>query len=273
MPQIPGLPLPIDDLPPIGGPPAAPGGGFNWSSLIPYGINAGLNFLGNRMATAPVREQNEWLRKQQEQELARRNMLQGMAAPSMLAALGYRDPQQIQQMSAQIGGTGPAGSSGSGPQRYAVGAPQRSSASGALGAIGAGGELTGGALSLMGMGSIGGPIGLVASGGAALGSMIANKIGAGRRAANAFVGGAQKPFHQDLAQISQTGMTDPKGAGQQLLQAWNDFYASAQQEIAKGGKQALVAKQALATPNLINTVRTMAQQLGVQIPTLPTLGA
>src|SRR3990170_3990992 len=82
---------------------------FDWKSLISPGIGAAAVLGGTALSNRSACKQSEREWALNEQERQRRNMIQGMAAPSMLRAIGYRDPAQIKQMTQQIGGAAAGG--------------------------------------------------------------------------------------------------------------------------------------------------------------------
>ncbi len=222
--------------------------------------------LGGALQSRAANKSNDAMLKFQEQEFARRNMMQGLAAPSMMHALGYRNPQQIASGVAQIRGTAPA----PGAQPTMAGgapAPGSSGLSKGLGAASTGlgiasavaPKATSGALGALGIGGIGIPI---LGAGLAAGAFAANKIGQGRRAANSFVDAVENPFGAQLEQISAMAATDPASAKQQFAQAYQNFQNQANSEIARGGNQAKVAQQALANPKLMQTIQQLQAQLG-----------
>ena len=122
--------------------------------------------------------------------------------------------------------------------------------------------------------AIGGLIGVAI--GAAI-TAIGNQIGKGRRTANEFVQGQQNPFGRELG-----GVVDPFwqefGAGtltrsegmatrMEALRLWEDFQREAAEFAAKGGTEAMVAMQALATLTPI-----VAQVLGDMDAAIEQLG-
>ncbi len=241
---------------------------FDWSSLIGPAIGAGTTVLGQTMANrsnqAMTKEQLAQQQKQfdttqafKQSEQARRNMMQGAAAPTTLRALGYRNPQQIdtlqKQFSQQQGPTAPLGGGAQAPQQYT--APPAQGSSGISKGIGAAG--------LLGGAAIGGLPGLAVGGAAMLGSAVANQFGQGRRAADAFVQSVENPFWKDLAAISEEGKTSPQTAAQKFTQAYQSYKAAVNQSMAGDDNQKKVAQQSMA--NLAPTLKTMAGQLGVQI--------
>ena len=116
--------------------------------------------------------------------------------------------------------------------------------------------------------------------GAAIGAAITaigNQIGKGRRTANEFVQGQQNPFGRELG-----GVVDPfwqefgagtltrsegMAAGMETLRLWEDFQRDAAEFAAKGGTEAKVAMQALATLTPI-----VAQVLGDMDAAIEHLG-
>ncbi len=217
---------------------------------------------GNTSATLAANQQmnNASLGQQQAQynsnmafkqsELARRNMMQGAAAPMTLNALGYRNPDDIARLQAQFS-----------QQQQPVnilGTPQATATSG-------------NSPSTADTGSYKMPNSPNASA----------MIGGGRKAASNFVDSVQNPFGQDLAAIvKQKDSGDIAGAAAAFRQKYSQYMAAVQQQIAQGGPQSLVAQQSLHTGSLQQTVQTLAQQLKVDLNNLgtqtqgtPTLGA
>lgn len=249
---------------------------YSWSSLIPQGVGFGLGILGNKIANRANQQQNAWSRALTEQEIRRRNMLQGIAAPSMLRALGYTDPNQIQRMTMQISGQGmnPTGN---------FNAPNTPGSTAGkilgLGATGAGlGGLAAQGLAATGMNVgalagplsfLGGPVGMAAAGVLGLGSLAANKISQGRRTANLATqnGGYEQQFDQAMAEaVRRRDSGDLEGAKQVLQQGYNTFMEGARAFQQKGGNYAKVAEQAL-TQNKPkwDTYRAIAQSLGMSV--------
>lgn len=231
---------------------------FDFKSLIGPAIGAGATILGSQLQgnAANQNSQRQWELLQQ--EMQRRNMLQGMAAPSLLRGLGYRNPQQISQMSSQIGGN-PSGYGGTSAAPASIPSTPSSIPSKVLGiggaAAGAGIPI---AASLMGYGALGGPLGLAVGGIGALGSMALNKIGQGRRTANQFVGAVENPFGQELAQASRGEI-----GKDQLVNDYQNYLNQEKAWEAQGGNQAKVAKQSLNNQALQQTIRTLLTQYGV----------
>ncbi len=85
----------------IGGVAGAPFTGG--ASMIPMIAKTGLGIAGSMLGARAHNQPEKWRQKIIEQEMARRNMMQGMAAPSLLGSLGYRNPSRISAMSQQIG--------------------------------------------------------------------------------------------------------------------------------------------------------------------------
>lgn len=262
----------------------------SWTDLIPYGVSFGLGTLGNRIATGPARANNEWERQQYEQERQRRNMLQSFAAPSMLRALGHQ-PEQINQMTRQIGGSAPIGSS---TGNTAVPQTPQSGASKALGAVGTGLGMAGMAGNLGLLGSLvpatkvglgvtgtaagaggvpgalglGGGAGLLGLGAATIpvlggliagGAYAANKIGQGRRTANKATGGGG--FEDQFRQVLERAAAGQAGL-QELQQARQAYEQAAQAWIGAGGRQRTVAEQSLSNEPLHQTYQTLIRQYG-----------
>lgn len=84
---------------------------MDYSKLIVPGISAAAVLGGNAMQARSANKSSEWQRQMAEAEMRRRNMLQGMAAPTLLRGLGYRNPADIQRMTQQIGSPMTGGSS------------------------------------------------------------------------------------------------------------------------------------------------------------------
>lgn len=246
---------------------------FSWKSLIPTAAATGGallgNYLNNKSQNAMTREQ---LAQQQRQfdtnqqfktgEANRRNMMQGMAAPGNLRALGYRDSAQLQQMQGQIaapqGSTPSLGSTGGSPM-YQYSGAQGSNLSKGIGLGGGLGSIAAGA-------AFGGPAGAAVAGIGMLGSAVANKVGSGRRAANGFVDSVENPFGADLATIRRMIESgDTQGATAKFQQSYQGYKSAANQAIGMGGKDALVAQQSLANPKLQDTVKGIAQTLGIAL--------
>lgn len=265
---------------------------FDWRSLIPHGISAGVGLLGQRMASGPAREQNAWQRAMVESEMRRRNMLQGYAAPSMLHALGYRDPKDIADRTAAISGPAPGmGSTWNNsavPQTPTSGASTALSIAGkGLGAAGTAGSLgllgslapatkvglgittsaagAGGVPGALGLGGGAGLLGLGAATIPVLGGLIAggayaaNKIGQGRRTANQATQGEgfENQFVGTLQRAAQGQAT-----AQELAAARQTYEQNAQAWMAQGGQHARVAQQSLANRDLQQTYNTLIGQLG-----------
>lgn len=221
---------------------------YDWQSLIPYGVQFGLGTLGNRMATGPIREQNEWQRQQYEQERQRRNLMQSFAAPSMLKALGHQ-PEQIPGMTQQVRGNPPLGSGSTG--NGMVPQAQDSRAGKILGGASAGL----GAAGVLGLSSMAGPLGLAAG----LGSLAVSQIGKGRRTANMATGneGFEGQFRGVLeraarGEASLQELQAARQAYEQAIQAWQ----------SQGGNHAKVAGQSLQNQPLQQTYQTLLSQLG-----------
>ncbi len=221
-------------------------------------VNAGIGTLGQMAmngqvsgnTAASLNAQNlmtkEQLGQQQAQynsnmalkqsELARRNMMQGVAAPSVLRSLGYRNPDDIskiqaqfqqQQAPAQILGTPtPTTTSATPPNaQAATGNYQMSQTASAS------------------------PV-----------------FGKGRTAADSFVNSVENPFGADLANIvKQKDSGDIPGAAAAFQQKYAQYQAAVAQQMQMGGKEALAAQQSLANQGLQQTIQTLAQQLGVKI--------
>lgn len=226
---------------------------FDWKSLIPIGVGAGLGMLGNKMANAPTKEQNAYSRQQYEQQLARRNAMQGLAMPSMLRAMGNSNPQRAMGQAGLGQGQSPGMASG-GNTVPTASIPQTPQSRGSkiLGAAGMGL----GAAGMLGMGSAFGPIGL-AAGAAALG---VNQIGKGRRTANTFVDAVENPFGEQLAKFSAG-----QGSPEEFQQAYQNYKNQTQGWIAQGGNQGKVAQQSLQNQGLQSTIQRLAQQYQVPL--------
>ncbi len=265
------------------------GSGFNWASLIPtlapVGAKLASDYLGSKLtpnsakiSAAESGRQFDIANAEKQAERGRRNMISGMAAPALFRDLGYRDPNQISQMQQQLSsaptGVGGAtlGAAGS-PQagNYTPAQPQGSSLAkgvGIAGGLGSAAAGIAGATGLLPMAAAG-PIGLAAAGVGTLGSLIASKIGQGRRTANAFVQSVQNPFGEDLKKaltMAQNG--DQAGAQQFFNIAFTSFKNAANQYTAAGGKEALVAKQAMdpvGSKDLWDTIHMVGNAVGVQV--------
>ena len=70
--------------------------------IIP-GIKAGLGALGGWLSARAKNKPEDLRQRIIQQELARRNMFQGIGAPSLLYSLGYRNPRTIRTMTSRIG--------------------------------------------------------------------------------------------------------------------------------------------------------------------------
>ncbi len=169
-------------------------------------------------------------------EMARRNMMQGAAAPSTLNALGYRNPDDIAKIQTQF------------QQQQApvavLGTPTPTATSGQ-------------------------PTDPATLGGSYQMSQTASAspvFGKGRTAANSFVNSVENPFGQDLAAIvKQKDAGDIQGAAAAFQQKYGNYKAAVAQQMQMGGKEALVAQQSLANKALQQTIQTLAGQLGVKI--------
>ncbi len=236
------------DMIPPGGSAAAPSTGGDWGQIAQAAIPAGIGILGGVLNARAHNQPEQWRQKIIESEIGRRNTLQGAAAPTLMGMLGYRTPGPGQALQAQLGGApGASGPTGG----YSAGGPQRS----VLGAVGSGVGAAAGSF-------LGGPIG--GQIGAGIGSL-AGKIGAGRRTANSFVQGGENAFGNDLAQISAMAKTDPAGAKALFQQKYGNYQALLNQEMSAGGTRAKVAQQSSTNPALQQTIRALAQELGVAL--------
>lgn len=109
---------------------------------------------------------------------------------------------------------------------------------------------------------LGGPISLAVMGGAVAAPYVRDAFQS-KDNAKRFVDRFEDPFGKELARLSQLAELDPDAAAEGLRIAWNKFYADAQGYIAKGGQDAVVARQALSNPKLIQTVDRLAAQVGI----------
>ena len=221
---------------------------FDYRSLIPAGIGAGASILGGALQN---RSRNrDW--ELYQQELARRNQLQGMAMPGILRAVGYRDPQQIAQMQLQVSGEQPLGASGANVVPSTPGSTPGSTLGKTLGAGGAG-------LGIASLAGFGGPIGGLAAGGLILGGKVADQFGKGRRTANQATGGGgfETVFADALAKAArgEISLAD-------LQQAKQNYDNQANAWIAQGGNNEKVARQSMSNPQLQSTYATLMHQLG-----------
>lgn len=235
------------------------GQGVNWLGQM------GLGYLANR----PIAKQNAWQRAMVEQQIARRNALQGLALPSMIRALGYRDPQQIQAMTGQV-------NAASGMPATPIATTPPATGTGTLGKIGAGAGVAGLGLGLAGkaiggfggaaLGGLGATLGPVGAG-VALGAMGLNKIGQGRRTANIGTGegGFERAFDQAMAQaVRLRDAGNIEGARQALQQGHATFMAGINEFRNRGGNYQKVAEQAMnANPAKWQTYQSIAQSLGM----------
>ncbi len=267
------------------------GGGFNWASLIPtlapIGGKLASDYLSSKLvpnngAAITAKEsgrQFDIANAEKQAERGRRNMISGMAAPALFRDLGYRDPAKIASMQQQLQGVPAAGAAGLGssaegstnPGNYTPAPPQGSSAAKGIGIAGGLGSAAAGIAGATGLlpAAIAGPIGLAAGGAGMLGSFIASKVGQGRRTANAFVQSVQNPFGEDLKKalaMAQNG--DQQGAQQLFNTAFTSFKNAANQYTAAGGKEAIVAKQAMdpvGSKALWDTIQMVGNAVGVPV--------
>lgn len=261
---------------------------YDWTKLIEPALGFGATLVNNKIQDSRVpaatkeqialgrdtlgQRQTEFATGQQNRtnEVNRRNSINGITAPTLLHALGYRDPAQIQQMAAHISAPEQAaplptlgaasGSGTTGGTSYAPASTQGVSKV-ASAAGGMGGAALGGIVGNMIVPGLGGVIGAGIGG---LGSAIGS-IGAGRRTADSAVQGYENPFGADLAAISKQAETDPAGAAQRFQQSYQKYRNAVDVELAAGGNRAKVAQQSLNNQGLQQTVKTLAGQLGVQL--------
>lgn len=88
--------------PAVGGALGALGKGIS-SPLGQQVVKGGLGLLGGVLNANAANQPEKWRQNIVEEELKRRNLLQGYAAPTLSGMLGYRSPQMGQQMKAQLG--------------------------------------------------------------------------------------------------------------------------------------------------------------------------
>lgn len=243
------------------------------SPWIPTAIGAGATLLGGALQGRSANQASERQWELLQQEMARRNQLQGMIAPQLLHAAGIRNPAQVANYSRIIGqpsggqlqqgvSTGGAPTAGSGATSKVLGGvgtglgiasmlPATSIAATNSGV---------GSLAAQGLGALGIPSAAIPFIGPAIlgGSIAASQIGKGRRTANT--------------------MTNPKtGAEGQLVEALRNpqtdvetfkrAYDAYQQSLAayrqKGGNYAKVAEQSLANQPLQQTIAQRMRELGL----------
>jgi hypothetical protein len=82
--------------------------------------------------------------------------------------------------------------------------------------------------------------------------------------ANSFVRQIQQPYERQLAEISALARTDPVSAQERLIRATQDFVQQAERFAAQGGDAATVARQALTTPGLVQTVQALTEETGLR---------
>lgn len=228
--------------------PAADGGGA--STWGPIAVSTGLGILGGVLNSRAHNQPEQWRQKIVESEIGRRNALQGFAAPTLSGMLGYRTAGPGQTLQGQLGGGAPGSGGGSGAGGYTAGTQSSR--------LGKAGEIAGGIVGT----ALGGPLGGMAGSTA---GKVYGMIGRGRRTANGFVQGTENAFGGDLATISTMAKTDPAGAASLFKQKYANYQAMLNAEMAAGGNRAKVAQQSASNPQLQQTIRALAQQLGVAI--------
>mgnify|MGYP001275643153 CR=1 FL=1 len=229
------------------------------SAWLPAAIGAGATLLGSGLQQKSANAQSAWQKDLIQQEMARRNAIQGQMAPQIGYSLGIRDPQKQQQfqnvMSGAPGAYSGTAATGNATTGNATPVPstQGSKSSAILGAGSVGAGLAGAAGILPFAGPIGGAL--------ALGSLAASQIGKGRRTANVATGsgGFENEFGKKLATISAG-----QGGLPELQQAYNDYMQNVNAWRAMGGNHAKVAEQSLQNQPLQNTYQTLLQQLQQQ---------
>ena len=190
-----------------------------WLAIAGLGASLGGNILGARSQNQGSERQWQLL----QQELQRRNMLQGMIGPQLLRSAGIRNPQQIAQMTRQIQGV-PGANGFDSPDVQVPRTPN----------------------------SVGNTIGGSILGGPVVGAL-ANKIGHGHRTANVFVDTVENPTAQQMMGASSL---------EELQRAYQSYQQQAQAWIAKGGDNAKVAQQSLNNPKLQQTIDALFQKFG-----------
>ena len=233
-----------------------PGALGTWGPMI---LSSGLGILGGALNARAANQPEKWRQDIINRELQRRNMLQGMAAPALLGALGYNNAGNVRNMQSQIAGTPQAqmGAQGS----YSAGGAQPSRFSQVLGLGGSG---VGTAASVFPKSFVGGPVGLGIGAGLLGAGAIAGKVGEGRRTANTFVQGTEDPFGADLAKVSVLAKTDPVAAARMLQEKYGNYQAVVQAAMAAGGTQGKVAQQSLNNPKLRQTIEALKRETGAQ---------
>lgn len=240
---------------------------FDWAQLIAPAVGAGATILGSKLQGNAANQANDRNWQIYQAEAARRNAVQSAMAPQLLAQAGYRNQNDISRVQNALGGGSGFGMQSSGLGTVPTSTPT-STASKVLGIGGALGSAGAGIGSLLGVSALGGPVGLAIGGAGALGSIVADQFGKGRRTANEFVKGVEDPFgKQQLAQVSAEAQSNPQQALQDLNSAYQNYINQVHAWQAQGGKQALVANQSLQNPLLQQTIDRLYQQLNSQRPT------
>ena len=229
---------------------AAQDSNFKWSDLAEPAVGAGAQILGKKMETgaqqamsreqiAEQKRQFDIRNAQAQSELARRNMLFGVAAPGMFRNLGYQ-PSQIRPIVSQLrqpAGTPPTLGSvvakmppqGSGGGSAAKIASIAGTAAGVAGAAGVG--IPGAASAILGAG----PAAPIAAGVVGAGLLAKHLIGRGRRAADELThpGGMQNAFEGVLKDIDASGM-NPDEAWKLKRQAYDELVQLGMAHAQKG---------------------------------------
>jgi hypothetical protein len=269
---------------------------IDWGKILPAGIGVGATLLGSKLSADAANKGSEREWELIQQEMARRNAIQGQMAPTLGRALGMRNPATLQRFQSTLSGqpSGYPGTGGGGTTQ--VPPTPTSGTSKTLGAVGTGlgvagaaggagllGSLaaptktaiggltatgtTGGIPGALGLGGGSGLLGLGAATIPVLGGLIAggafaaNKIGQGRRTANTATQGEgfEKQFVDALTRISAG-----QGTLQDLDNAYNNYTQGVNSYRAMGGKHKIVAEQSLANKPLQETYQRLRAQLGGQ---------
>lgn len=223
---------------------------FDWSKLIGPAIGAGAAIGGSILSGKAANKQSERQWELIQQEMARRNMLQGMIAPQLLRATGIRNPQQLRSYSQAIGGSVPQ--IGQQPAGMVPSTPS-STASKVMGGVGTGI----GAAGALGLGALGGPPGLIGGAALTLGSKLVGKIGQGRRTADTLTDpetGAEG--------ILNNVLKNPNASLQELQQAYAAYQQAISAYRSAGGNQRKVADQSMSNMPLQETIRRRLAELG-----------
>jgi hypothetical protein len=230
------------------------------------GAGVGSNVLGAVLQNRQANRQNEQTAMSQErlyqlaqQEQQRRDMLTRAILPQMGRTLGNPGLAQLGSTYGQIGGNSNMGQGGG-----LVPQTPGSSAGKALGIGGAGLGMA----SAAGLGALGGPPGMAATGALLGGKYIANQVGKGRRTANLATGegGHERQFDEAMAEaVRRRDAGDIEGAKQILQQGYAAFMQGNQAFQAQGGNHAKVANQAMnSNKPKWDTYQSIAQSLGVR---------